>query len=102
MQGGLSEGITALQQLARLRLRNVLSAPLTDAVSTLAKLSSIALCSEDYTVFHGEGRASLLPDAATSLTGLVDVDVDGFNPPHTLEALTGKHVLTDILPSNAC
>ena len=91
--GGLSEGITALQQLARLRLQNVLTAPLIHTVSELTKLTSIALCSEDYSVFGGPVRPCLLPDAATALTALRHLDIDGINLPPALEALTGMHLL---------
>ena len=94
MQGGLSEGITALQKLAQLRLQNVLTAPLTDAVSELTNLTSIGLCSEDYTVFSGAVRPSLLPDAAALLTGLRQLDIDGMILPPALDVLTGMHLLT--------
>jgi hypothetical protein len=92
--GGLSEGITALQQLARLRLQNVLTAPLIHTVSELTNLTSIALCSEDYSVFGGPVRPSLLPDAAALLTGMRQLDIDGITLPPALEALTGMHLLT--------
>lgn len=88
------EGITALQKLARLRLQNILTAPLTDAVSALTKLTSIALCSENYTVFGGEIRPSFLPGAAGLLANVRHLDTDGFYLPPALAGLTGMHTLT--------
>lgn len=88
--GGLSDAMTALQRLARLRLQDVLTAPLTNAVSGLTKLTSIGLRSGDYAVFtQASGRASLLPDGAAALTGIEQLDIDGFTLPPAVQALTG-------------
>lgn len=84
--GGMSEGITALQRLARLRLQDVLSAPLTDAVSVLTNLTSLGLFSQRTTCLD------LLPAAAAALTGVQQLDVSGIDLPPALEALTGMHV----------
>jgi hypothetical protein len=58
----MSDGITALQRLARLRLGDVLTAPLTSAISSLTNLKSIGLHSYDYLHYEPDG-ASLLPAA---------------------------------------
>ena len=84
--GGMSEGITALQRLARLRLQDVLSAPLTDAVSVLTNLTSLGLCTQP------SSYLDLLPAAAAALTGVQLLDVSGPDLPPALEALTGMHV----------
>ena len=82
--GGLSEGITALRQLARLRLQNILTAPLTDAVSCLTNLTSIGLYSRS-------SLLNLLPHSAAGLVGVQQLDVCALVLPPALKALTGTH-----------
>ena len=45
---------------------------------------------------RGAVRPSLLLDAAASLTGLRQLDIDGMSLPPALEALTGLHLLTTL------
>lgn len=84
--GGLPEGISALQQLRRLKLRDVLTEPLTDRASALTNLTSLGLFSDGY-----EGATGpTLPLAATVLTGLRQLDVQGRTMPPAVTALTGN------------
>lgn len=86
----MSDGITALQRLARLRLENVLMEPLTTAISALTNLTSIGLHSHDYYVLKPDG-APLLPASASVLTGLHELDVCMQSAkPFALEAFTGE------------
>jgi hypothetical protein len=99
--GGLSDGITALQRLVELRLENVLTEPLKDAVSALTNLTYISLHSFEYWSY--EDRAPLLPAAASTLTGLqkLDTALESTLPP-ALEALTGMHTATRPSYGSAC
>ncbi len=86
----MSDGITALQRLARLRLENILTAPLTTAISALTSLTSIGLHSHEYYLIEPDG-APLLPAAASVLTVLHELDICmQTTPPLALEAFTGE------------
>ena len=91
VQVGLSDGITALQCLARLRLQNVLTAALTDSVSLLTNLTSLGLFSEEYT---DDTSLPLLPAGASALMGLQQLDIDGRTVSPAVEKLTGAHALS--------
>jgi hypothetical protein len=90
--GGLSDGITALQRLARLRLQNVLTAPLTDAVSALSTLTSMYLLSS-CGVPDDQLDLPLLPAAATALSSLQRLDISETFMPPAVEALTGMQTV---------
>lgn len=95
--GELSDGITSLQRLARLRLQNVLTQPLTDSVSRLTNLTSLGLYSERYT---DDDFGPLLPAAASALTGLQQLDVDGPTISPAVRELTGARV--PCMDADAC
>ena len=88
----MSGGITALQRLARLRLENVLTEPLTNAISALTNLAYISLHASERRCNHD--CAPLLPASASVLTGLQKLDIDlASTLPPALEALTGVHTV---------
>ena len=91
--GGLSEGITALRQLARLRLSYVVTEKLTDAVSLLTALTSLGLDNDDY--LFGGLQPTLLPGSASALTGLRQLDIGGSFLPTEIRSLTGRRALTE-------
>ena len=91
--GGLTDGVAALRQLAKLRLQNILTEPLTDAVSEVTKLTSLSLHSD---AFHLDDDVDLpmLPGAAAALTGLRLLDIDDHVLPPAVKALTGMLAAT--------
>lgn len=97
--GGLSAGITALQRLARLRLQNVVTAPLTDSVSQLTNLTSLGLYSDEYV---GDVLLPLLPAAASALVGLQQLDIEGRTMSPAVAALTGADGFTGAASRQVC
>ena len=63
-------------------------APLINAISLLTNLTSLGLYSEDYA---NDKSLPLLPAAASALTGLQQLDIDGRMMSPAVAALTGAY-----------
>lgn len=69
----------------------MLTAKLTDAVSSLAALTSLGIYID---VYEDDIQRPLLPGSAAALTGIRQLDInDDTMPPEILPALTGTHTL---------
>jgi hypothetical protein len=83
-------------------LLNVLTKPLTDAVSVLTSLTSLTTISLYSPAYYDDDehddqeKMPLLPAAAAVLTGLQQLDINALTLPPALEALAGMHLTSQL------
>lgn len=87
---GLPDGVSALQRLRVLRLRNCSTQRLTDAITALHSLTQLGLFGDRVGLDGEELLPNALPPAATALTGLQCLDTNDAAPFAVLPSLTGE------------